>query len=181
MNNSYERMLEIIEELQSRSKIEDTLEIGCGDGTLVRLLRNRGLSSIGIDIDDCAFAQEGVEQGYLVKLVSHGINLYFGDKRFDLIFANRVLSRQSVSVMIADRYFNGNLFAASREAISETAKWNTEKILEASLRQLRDGGYFVGTIDSYENLIVTSDMAESLGYRIIRLQLTEVVLQTPEH
>lgn len=52
-------------------------------------------------------------------------------------------------------------------------------MLEASLNSLRDGGHFVGTIFPFEKLSVTPDMAERLGYMIIRYRPSEFVLQKP--
>lgn len=174
----YKRMHEIVTELKTKSDITDILEVGCGRGDFVDYLRKGGFSSFGIDIDGKMLMSELVEQGYLFHLDSHAIREIFWDRQFDLVMTNRVLSLEAAGNLLLERYGGGRIMP-NREEVKEFAQVNAVSILEAALFQLKHGGYFSSVIDDFDRSSVTADMAEKFGYKIIKYELQEFVLQKP--
>ena len=174
----YERMFEIIKRLQSESDIVDILEHGCLAGHFTRFLRDNGFNAVGIDIDEKSFLEDYVQKGYLINLASGAIGKYFGDKQFDLILANRLFSLESTRVLVAERYARGNLTIFPETDVLDVAKYNTETILEASLKQLKPGKFFISTIDGDERPTATREMVERIGYKIIQFEPYEMILKT---
>lgn len=68
------------------SKNSSVIDIGCGDGTNVAFLRNKGLNAIGVDISDKLIKRGKERYPQLEGRISEGnsLNLQFKDNTFDV-------------------------------------------------------------------------------------------------
>lgn len=93
MNFSYEYLLKYTLSYPN-SKSLTVLDYGCGNGELVKLLRNEGINCLGVDtfyegasypIKDDPLFKDGT-----IKLIKEGGSLPFAPGSFDLVIANQV-------------------------------------------------------------------------------------------
>ena len=172
--SGYSRMFDLVTELNVGSSLTDFLEHGCGDGSFVKFLREKRFNAYGIDVSDKHLQRVDLERGIVVHLASHAIGSHFNGQLFDFILANRILSEAAIGVFMAERY--GPL---KHDELSEIVNFNTRSILESSLNQLRPGKYFVGVADWPEKITVTPELVQEIGYKVVRLQPQEIILQKP--
>ena len=183
----YEKMFEIVMELDKSSDITDTLEIGCGGAGFVEFMRENGFNSYGIDIDESELDGDGMRKGYLIHLNGGALAHHFKDKKFDLILANSVMSYEATRVGMAHRYGleSEKVPESLRTGITgQVADFNPRAILESSLNQLRPKGYFVSVNNEWayhgpETGTITEELAENIGYKTILFNPTDIVLQKP--
>ncbi len=99
------------------------LDLGCGIGQYSKYFLNKGFDVISADISVSALnkLKETIENANIVKLdMSKTLN--FNDNTFDLFFAN-----------LSIHYFD---------------KSTTEKLIDEIKRILKNGGYFIGSVNS---------------------------------
>lgn len=105
----------------------ECLDLGCGIGQFTKYWQDKGFNVTAVDISKKALnkLKENIPNAN-VKVLDISEKLPFLDSSFDVVFAN-----------LSIHYFD-----------SET----TKKVMSEIKRVLKDGGYFIGTVNSYNTL-----------------------------
>lgn len=189
----YGRAFEIIQELNSKNDISDILEIGCHDCSFVEFLRQQGYNVIGIDKKLPESAKPLIGQGYVVEGDATYLSQYIGDKLFDLILANRIMSRGSTCAGLIQDGFLPSVIETlgsgrhpwSYDESAEIVKTlldvsgdiNCEAILENSYKHLKPEKFFVVCETGGDTLWFPQETVKNYGYKVLRFENQEAVLQ----
>lgn len=122
------------DETFKKVKIGKALDLGCGLGQYTAFLLDKGFETVSADIskDVLLKVKENHPATEIIQL-DMSKPLPFADKQFDLVFAN-----------LSIHYFN-----------TET----TTKLLQEIKRILKDGGYFIGSVNSSKTYKFIEDVA----------------------
>lgn len=175
----YNRIYEITKQLTDQTDISNVLEIGCKWGHFVKLLREQGYNAFGIDLQGKDFIKEGVRDGYLFRSPVVDIKEVFGDNSFDLILANRTMSKDSQRATLLELDEGGRLvdeggrldWEMLSDMVESDGKANVESILRYSYDQLGPGKFFVAVeIGPRDTLFFSRECAEGIGYKVIKYE-----------
>ncbi len=78
-----------IENIVLNSKISSFLDVGCGNGYFVKLLQEKGVFSLGIDISE-NLLKKFYSKGNL-RIVANGVSIPFKSNTFDFILASQLI------------------------------------------------------------------------------------------
>lgn len=170
------RMLEIIRELCREHDISSVVEVGCGAGMLVDVLRERGFDAYGIEVNEKSMLGRVCRQDYLRQGNAAELRHFFGEQRFDLVIANWVMCAGAVGGLVLSMYGSSERILSIPEK-EEMARKNNERILKSAHGQLRHGGFFVAVEDPGDRLAFTREDAARIGYEVVRYSPHEAVLR----
>lgn len=118
-------------------QIGNALDLGCGLGQYTKYLMDKGFNVISTDIsyEVLLKLKEFIPDANVVQL-DMGLGLPFENESFDLVLAN-----------LSIHYFD---------------KETTKKLLNEIIRILKNGGYFIGSVNSSKTFEFIKDVATKL-------------------
>jgi len=183
----YDKIHEILISLKTKTDITDILEIGCYAGMFVESLREMGYNASGIDKNPLILRSRGMKEGYLHYQDALDLDGY-SDGLYDLIFTNRVLSREALIGELIDEYSSTVIeFISNGEKNKETfrkevdsiSRVRNRNILQAAYKRIKPGKYFVAVESDAEQLCFTEQEARALGYFIEQYDPSKAILKKP--
>ncbi len=129
------RFLEIIK--NSGIKVKKLLDVGCGNGNLVRHFRKNKIKALGIDL------KPRRKKSYLFKGDARNLEEYFRSEKFDIITARAVFS--TGAQLGVWRIKDGKIMKRnfSSESITNRAYPNSIRILKSCYNRLNSPGLVI--------------------------------------